>query len=296
MKDWRKICNKLLFPPVWLIIILAIVSTAALVAVLGNGMDETPVAYIIYVLAFYTLTVVCIACRVTFPEYYKIIRKKVYGNSFGNRYMTDVAFKTHMNLYRSFIINFLYAVFNVISGIYYDTAWFMLFAAYYIILAVMRFLLLLYTNRNGIGKNRLSELRISRLCAVILLTVNLSLSGAVMMMLHFGRGFEYYGVLIYVMAAYTFYITIAAIVNMVKYKRYNSPVMSMAKSINLAAALMSMLSLETAMLSQFGADSSPGSHRIMIIATGAGISLILLCMSVYIIRKTSREIKGIKRV
>ena len=48
------------------------------------------------------------------------------------------------------------------------------------------------------------------------------------------------------------YITITSVVHVVRYRRYNSPVMSAAKRINLVAALVSMLSLETAMLARFG--------------------------------------------
>ncbi len=291
MKDCKVIYKKILFPPSWLIIFFAILSTVSLVAVFMKGLEESPIAYVIYVLAFYTLAVVCIACVLEFPHHYKKIKQKVYDNKFGNQYMTDPAFKTHINLYRSLAINLLYVAFNLFSGIYYGTAWFMLFAIYYIIMAVMRFILLMYTNKNGIGKNHLGELKRSRLCAIILLTVNLALAGAVLMMIYFDRGFEYYGILIYVMAMYTFYITTVAIINMVKYKKYNSPIMSMAKSINLASALISMLSLETAMLSQFGGEMSSENHRIMIIATGAGISIIVLCISVYTIWKTSKEIR-----
>jgi len=42
------------------------------------------------------------------------------------------------------------------------------------------------------------------------------LAGAVLMMVHFGRSFEYQGILIYVMAMYTFYITTAAVIHVVK--------------------------------------------------------------------------------
>lgn len=294
MKNWKTIFKKLLYPPIWMIIILAILSSAALVAVFLKGITESPITYSIYVLSFYTLTVACMACADVFPGYYRSIRQKIYDNKFAGRYMTDPAFKTHINLYRSLCVNLLYAAFNLFSAIFYTTAWFLLFACYYIVMAIMRFLLVRYVNKEGIGKNRFRELKRSRLCALILLTINLALSGAVLMMVYFDRGFEYRGILIYVMALYSFYITTASIINMVKYKKYNSPVMSMAKSINLAAALISMLALETAMLSQFGSEMSLEDRRIMIIATGAGISVIIVCLSVYSIWKTSKEIKALK--
>ena len=123
------------------------------------------------------------------------------------------------------------------------------------------------------------------------MTVNLALSGAVLMMLYFERGFRYQGFLIYVMALYTFYITTTAIIDMIKYRKYKSPVMSMSKIIKMASALFSMLFLETAMFAQFGGDTSPEVQRIMIIATGGGISVIVVAMSVYMIVRTTKEIK-----
>lgn len=205
--------------------------------------------------------------------------------------MTDVAFKTHVSLYRSLTINLLYVAVNLFSGIWYRTAWFIIFAVYYIILAVMRFLLLRYINKNELGQKLLGELKRSRACAIILLLINLILTGAVLMILYQDRGFEYPGILIYVMALYTFYITISAVVNIIRYRKYNSPVMSTTKIINFAAALISMLSLETAMLSQFGAENEAEFRRIMTMATGAGISIIIVTMSVYMIVHANREIR-----
>lgn len=293
MKDWKTTCNKLLFPPLGLIIILTIISTAALVAVFVKGWDTTPIAYVIYVVSFYTLTIICLACWKTIPGYYKSVKGKVYENKYANRYLTDVVFKTHVNLYRSLIINLLYVGINAASAIIYSTYWFGIFAVYYAIMAIMRFLLIRYVGHNEIGTSRIGELKRSRLCAWILMTVNLALSGVVLMMIYLDRGFEYQGVLIYVMALYTFYITTTAIIDIVKYRKYNSPVMSTSKIIKLAAALFSMLFLETAMFSQFGEETSLQLQRIMIMATGAGISVIVVTMSIYMIVRATKEIKAI---
>lgn len=294
MKDWKDVCHKILFPPLWLTIILTVISTVALVLIFTKGWEETAVAYISYVVAFYTLTVVCLACWKTVPAYYKSAKDKVHQNKYANRYLTDAAFSTHVNLYLSLVINLIYVALNAISAIVYNTAWFAIFAGYYGIMAIMRFLLVRYVGRNQIGESRLGELKRSRLCAYILLTVNLALSGAVLMMVYQHRTFEYQGFLIYVMAMYTFYITTTAIIDLVKYRKYKSPIMSMSKVIKLAAALVSMLSLETAMFAQFGRDSSPELERIMIMATGGGIAIIVVTMSMYMIIRSTLEIKRLK--
>ena len=291
--NWKKMGRKLLFPPLWIIVVLTIFSTIALVWVFVNGLEASLIAYPLYVIAFYTLVILSLACWKTIPNYYKRLKGRVHKNEYASRYLTDAAFKTHVNLYGSLGVNLIYVLVNAVAAIWFKTHWFAIFAAYYGILAVMRFLLVRYVNHSKIGSSRLGELKRARVCAYILLTVNLALSAVVLMMVYLERGFQYQGLFIYVMALYTFYITTAAIVNMVKYRKYNSPVMSISKVINLAAALFSMLFLETAMFAQFGGEMSARNKQLMIMMTGAGISAIVVGMSLYMIDRTTREIRKV---
>jgi len=288
--EWKKLI-KLLYPPVWAIALLVPVSAAALILIFLNGYEEHPLAYAAYVLSFYTLTAVVMRCIKTVPKHYRSARKIIYDNPFGEKFMTDMTFRTHVSLFGSLGVNLIYVAINIFSGVTNKSAWFFILAFYYTILALMRFLLVRFANKIGIGKNRFKELRRSRLCGYILLLVNLFLSGAVLMILYRNKGYEYNGILIYAMAAYTFWITAVAIKNLIKYRRLGSPLMSMAKIISMAAALVSMLSLETAMFSEFGAEMTPDDKRLMIALTGAGVSIIIITMSVYSIVKNSREIK-----
>lgn len=292
--DWKKIGKKLLFPSVWLMILLAVISTAALVVVFVKGLEESPAAVIVYVVSFYALSVICVFFAMILPKRCKNIRQKVYANPLGNRYMTDVEFKNHVSLYCSLSVNVLYVGTNVFSAIFYHSGWFAIFAAYYTILAVMRFLLVRYIHQNKLGEKRLLELRRSRLCAIILTTLNFVLSGAVLMILYRNRGFHYNGVLIYVMAMYTFYVTTTAIIDLVKYRKYNNPILTTSKVIKMAAALVSVLSLETAMFSAFGGEMAPENQRIMIALTGAGVSAVVISLAVYIIVRATKEIKEMR--
>ena len=292
--EWKRLI-KLLYPPLWVMLLLVPICTAALIFVFVGGYEEDPLAYAVYVLSCYTLSVTVLWCIKVLPKHYRVAKQKVYSNPVGGRFMTDMPFRTQITLYGSLGVNLLYVAVNAVSGIINRSAWFYILAGYYAILAVMRFLLVRYANRIGIGRDRFRELRRSRLCGYILLTINLALSGAVLMIIYQNRGYRYHGVLIYIMAAYTFYITVNAIRNLIKYKKLGSPVMSMAKIISMAAALVSMLSLETAMLSEFGADISD-EHRMLFIAlTGAGVSAVVITMSVYSIIKNSVEIHRIMK-
>ena len=292
--DWKKIGKKLLFPPIWLMVILVIASAVALTLIFVKGMEKTIPAYIVYVLAFYTLSVVTIFCVMVLPKQYSTIKRKIYDHPFGNRYMTDRAFRAGFSLSVAFLINMLYVAINLWFWYALKSYWFLVLAVYYVIMAVMRFLLVRYVHTQRIGTNILGEWKRSRICAYILLLINLSLSGAVLMILYQHQGYDYLGIMIYVMALYTFYSTIHAIVNIVKYRKMGSPVMSTAKIVSLSAALVSLLNLETAMFAQFGADMSPEHQRIFIILTGAGVSITVVTLSVNLIVKANKEIRRIK--
>lgn len=291
MENWKKIGKKLLFPPIWVIVILTVFSTVALVSVFVKGWEMRPIAYGIYVLSFYTLTVLCIVCWRVIPGYYRAILSKMHDNRYIDRYMTDAVYKSNVGLYRSLGVNLLYVVVNALSAYVYQTHWFGIFAVYYAIIATMRFLLARYVMRHAIGDDYWGELKRARVCAYILLTLNLALSGAVIMMLYFDRGFQYQGVLIYVIALYTFYTTTTAVIDMVKFRKYKSPVMSVTKVIKMTSALFSMLFLETAMFAQFGAETPTEVKHIMIMLTGAGIGVAVAAMAIYMIVQTSKQIE-----
>ena len=290
--DWKKIGKKLLFPPIWVMVLLTLFTAVTVPYVLMNGLSTSPVSYAVYVVAFYTVVVVTAFCTMVLPKQYRNIKQKIYANPLGNRYMTDRAFRTKVSLYTSLGVNLLYVGIHLLSYWTNRSWWFVVLACYYVILSVMRFLLVRYVRRNEIGSSVHGEWKRARICAYILLLVNLSLSGAVLMILYQNRGYEYNGVMIYVMAAYTFYTTIHAIVDIVKYRKLGSPVMSTAKIVSLSAALVSMLNLETAMFAQFGGEMPARDQRIMIAATGGGISVIVVTLSVLLIVKATKEIRS----
>lgn len=295
MKNWKIIVKKILYLPIGLNVLLVILSAVLLLTIFLKGWNKTPIAYVVYVFSFYTVVVIGVTGFQIIPKYYNYIKKKVYQNPYAHRYLTDAGYKTHISLSVSLGINLIYVLSNAVSAVLYQTNWFAIFSIYYGIMAVMRFLLVRYVEKKQIGENYLEELKRARICAYILMTVNLILSGVVLMMIYYNRGFHYQGVFIYVMAAYTFYVTMAAIMDLVKYRKYKSPIMSVSKIIKFAASLFSMLFLETAMFSQFGQDTPEQTKRMMIMATGAGICVIVVGMSMYMIVRSSREIKEYRK-
>lgn len=289
--DWKKLGKKLLFPPVWGMVLLTIVSAVALTMVFIRGWEQQVVAYFVYVLAFYTLSVVTVFCVTVLPKKYRSVKEKVLAHPLGNRYVTDKEFRTKVSLNLSLVINLLYVAINILSWYLYHSWWFVCLAVYYTILSVMRFLLVRYVRLNSLGANRYGELKRALACSYIMLLLNFFLSGAVLMVVYQDKGYEYHGIMIYVMAMFTFYNTTTAIIDLIRYRHLESPVMAAAKGISMAAALVSMLNLETAMFAQFGADMAKEDQQLMIMLTGAGISIAVIAIAVFMIAHCTKEIK-----
>lgn len=282
-------------PPIPTLLISVPAYGLVIYALAGKNVNPI-VAYIAYFLSSYALiiTVTGITRVVRFArqgmDKHPLVRKML-GISLVSRYLREDMFRAEAALYQGFMVNLFYAGIKMFSGILYRSVWFVTLAVYYILLAAMRATLLHHVRKAG--KSKASEWRRYRLCGISLLFMNVALTGIVVLAVRQNSGFEYPGVLIYIMAMYAFYAAITAVRNVVKFRRYGNPVMSAAKVINLTAALVSVLSLETAMLTQFGAADDPAFRQIMTASTGAGISIIVLGMAVFMIVRSTRQLKRI---
>ncbi|MCM1539725.1 MAG: hypothetical protein NC121_00510 [Blautia sp.] len=216
------------------------------------------------------------------------LMRRFRSTAMGEKYLTDIRFREGVSLYRGFFINLLYIVVKLVFGIYYRSPWFIALAVYYMLLAVMRLTLVRWVN----VQNRVSEWKSYRMCGIMLLFMNQVLAGVVMFIVYQNRGFEYPGALIYMMAMYSFYMVITAVINVVKFHRKDSPVLSAVKAVNLVAAMVSILSLTTAMIMQFGGGDASGFRRNMTAAVGGNVCTIVIVMAVFMIVRSTRELKG----
>ncbi len=284
MNKLKAIIRKLLFPNIAVIIINTLVSAVLLIYTFVRGREYSAIGYVSYLLSAYALTIVC----VRIPSIIRRTKRFIHKTETAHKYFTDDTFRIGVSLYTSLTVNSIYASIKLFTGLFYKSLWFITLAVYYIMLTFMRFLLLRQINSNNIGNDYIAELKVYRICGVILLFMNVALSIIVTMVVVKNKGFKYFGILIYVMAAYTFYTTINSIVNVVKYHKLNSPVLSAAKTTNLVAALVSMLSLETAMVAQFGDDEI--FRRNITAVTGAVVCFVVLGTAIYMIVSSTVKI------
>ncbi len=286
---------KILFTiPLWCVVILCIFSAVALGLIFSYGLEEVFYAYIVYLISAYALTALVLYCVHTLPSTINIVKSKLSSNKYVCKLSSDELLKVKFKLYLSSVISFLYIFVNIFSAVYYKTAWFGIFAFYYIILTAMKFVLSLFVHKNPLGTNTVGEIKCTKVCSLVMLTLNFTLTAAVLMMLFQGKGAEPKGVLIYLIALYTFYSLITAITYVIKYRKLNNFVVFTTGVISFAEALVSMLLLETSMLAQFGADNTAQFKQLMIELTGGGIAVIITAMSAFLFIRSVRELRKIR--
>ena len=289
--DWKKIGNHILFPHIAIMIILIPIATVFLVYSMVFIGTESIVAILSYVLAFYTLLI----WSIKVPDLIQFFQSFKNENKYARRWLDDAHLRVNTSLYGGLLWNTAYALLQLGMGFWHHTFWFYSLAGYYVILAVMRFFLVRYTTRNKPGEKRREELIRYRACGIVFLAMNLTLSVMIFFMVYWNRTFVHHEITTIALAAYTFTAFTKAIISIIKYRKYNSPVYSAAKAISLASACVSMLTLEATMLTTFNDGSIDlTGRRIMLGCTGAAVSIFIIVMAIYMIVQSTKKLRTLK--
>ncbi len=289
--SWQKLVQHILYPHLAVIICLLPISIAFLVLSLVYLTTTSVLAILSYMLAFYLLVVVCLRIP-RIVAYFKRVKNE---NKFLKRWFEDVHFRMNLSLYGSLIWNIAFAVFQLCLGFYHNSMWFYAMFGYYTVLGLMRFFLVKHTRVYKANEQIEFETKKYILCGWLLLSINLALTIIVILSVVNYQAFGYGMITTISLAAYTFVTFTFAIINKVKYKKYNSSVYSAAKTISFIAACVSMLTLETSMIATFGKEASLSLGKILIPITGAVVLGIVITMAIVMIIKGTKKLNSIKK-
>ena len=291
--DWKKLGKALLFPHIAIMIILVPIATVFLVYSMVFLGTESVAAIISYVLSAYTLTVWCFKI----PYLIKFFKTVKSDNKYARIWQDDTRLRVNVSLYGTLIYNTAYALLQLGMGFWHHTFWFYSLAGYYISLAVMRFFLVRHTSKHKPGEKMLDELIKYRACGIVFLIMNLVLALMIFFMVYWNRTFNHHEITTIALAAYTFTSLTLAIINTVKYRKYNSPVYSASKAISLASATVSVLILESTMLTTFNNGTMDlTTRRILLGLSGGVISVFIIAMAIYMIVHGTKKIKLLRAV
>lgn len=297
MKRVRSILHILLHPPVWTQILIPLLSFAALAATFACHYESNAPAYLIYCMSAYSLAIWVAAIpgltrRAKSAMINGRLMQRIAASTITGRYFTDIAFHGSVSIYQGLAANFLNLIFRVIAGIRYASVWFISMAAYYLMLGILRtYLIIGYRRRTPVR-----ECRCYCVTAWLLFLLNVPMGGMIVLMVRTNAGYFYPGYVIYLSALYTFYTAVTAIVNLVKFRRLGSPILSAAKVLNFVAAMMSILGLQTALIARFSVNGE--SYREMMNAiTGGFVYGIVILIAVYMLlhsRSLKKEVQPLE--
>ena len=271
-----------------LIVYLSTAAVAAL-SVIQAGKQILPwiAGIAVYVLAAALMTASCVFLYhdLRNSAINKII-VSIKKNPFGERFLDDHAFRTILTTLPAFLINVAYTVYNGVIGIMNQSAWFITMAVYYSLLGIMRYRAVSTGRRIARLEDkqliRKKELSVIKMDGILLLVLNLALSGAVLLTIAQDTAKRYSEIMVISIAAYTFYKITMALINMIKVRKTQSPILITIRNIGVADALVSMLTLQATMLASFQDKSSLNSNQMNAI-TGLAVCILIAILGINMI-------------
>ena len=256
------------------VILLSMLSAAALTAVFLLDMNETPISYAAYLLSAYSL----LALVIWTVEARGRLSARLWARGDYRRIREDGLLRARLTLTFSLAVNVVYAVLKAALGAIMRSAWLGAFAFYYLCLAAMRAWILRSLEKR---EEAAEQWKLYRGTGAALLLLTLGVGGIAALAVAKRGTPSYPGFTIYAMAAYAFYAIYAAIKNLALSRRLQSPALLAGRWIGLATALVSMFLLQTALLDRFDGESS--FQLLMNKLTGGVVTLLILGIASFMI-------------
>lgn len=288
---WRKIGKKFLFPHIALAIILLPLSTFALVFSMVRFSHNSVFSIISYCLAFYTLVVWCVKS----PEIVRFFKRFSNQNRYALMWRSSPRLRVNFSLISAFVWNTAYGIFLLCLGVYHRSVWFCSLSGYYILLSLARLFLAKHTTRHKPKERLRDELVRYRICGVFFLFLNIAITVMIFYMIYKNNPVSHNEITTIAIATYTFFTFTKAVINVVRYRRYESPVFSASKAISLGCACVSMLTLENTMLNTFANEEmTDATRKIFLQTSGGAVSVFIILMSIYMIKNSTTRLRNLK--
>ena len=196
----------------------------------------------------------------------------------------------------SFVVNLCYAIYNAFLSITTGAVWCVTMCFYYLVLSSMRsYAVFVGVRTAGVEREDAlsAEKRLMRADGILLLLLVPALGGTVILTLNESHVVLHDTIAMITIAAFTFYKIIAAIVNVVKARRWRAKhevrsscgaALRTVRGISLADAAMSVLPMQTSMIGSFGAEGALSHFGALTVASGALIGAVILTIAITMLR------------
>ena len=295
--------KRLLFLPYKLILLIDVTAAPLIVYALSSLGPTRPISLAAYLLSAYALTVTVVNFKgivrrlkalATGDELAVVrgVKALMRRNRYTARYLESREFRAETALYAGLSFDLLYAAVKGSSGLYYHSAWLISIGIYYLVFALIRFFLTRRVKASRAVSDKQNEWRTYRTCGIMLFAMNITMGGMAVQMVMQNKANQYSQTLVILSAAYTFYIFTLAIVNMVHFHRKSSVILSASKIVAFVGAVMSMYSLQTAMLATFSDGTDSAFRQKANALMGGAVILITLSAAVFMIVKGTLRLRS----
>lgn len=290
--NWKKVGLALLFPHTFVVFLMFNITLVGLLYIFWNHYETSVLAAVFYAIAFYTLLIVC--ARI--PAIVKNVKSGLYANKYTNTYLTDKDLRMRISMYRGLLINFIFATFKIVLGFVYNSSWLFAMAGYNVILSLMRFIVIYRSQKKGLSEleERRRGLQSYHVCGWLVMLLNIAVSVIMFMVIVEGQTIEYHMIVTIGLAAFTFYCFIMAIINMVKYRERTNPVYATIKRVDMVKAIVSIFTLQVAMLTSFRGQGEGVNAGLMNTMTGLAVTIAINTIGAMMIAGVKKDFKEIK--
>ena len=199
----------------------------------------------------------------------------------------DYHFRTVYTTRISAFITFGFTVFNGVIGVLYRSVWNISICIYYVLLAVVR-RIIVRSQRKTADKNQDKEIikKTYAVTHIILILIDLALVVPIALMVIGARNYTFGIIPAISMAAYTTYRMTISIIHYLKSKRNENHFIRVIRTINLQDTLVSVLTLQNALIIANGDDMASMMRLTMWTSAGIwGVILFFTVKSFMMIRK-----------
>lgn len=213
------------------------------------------------------------------------VKSLLLKNPQTRRVVSEYRYRTFVFTVPGMIGNIYYAGVNAITGVTAHSPWLGTFAAYYILLSLMRLWALRMAgkiekeNTDDVKKQK-TEYRIYYRYSILFFIFGWILLGFTILLYQSLGARAYSGVAIYAMAAYTFFRIGMSIKALIQTYRKHSPLLMILRKLGYLDACVAILILQVAMIGQFGSNDNIQMVQRANACTGLIVTAIALGMGI----------------
>ena len=229
-------------------------------------------------------------------KFFGKVKERISRNRLGKKFLEQYGFKTLVFALMSLIISVAFAVFNAVLAVLAQSVWYGALAAYYIMLILFRSGVIISDRacrKRIVDERRLltAQNKIHLASGVFLVITEVAMAAAVAQMVMHTPPVKAGEITAIANAAYAFFKIAAAIVNLVKAKKFADPVSQSLRCLNFADACMSMASLTVVLLTTFENGDDARFLLTMKACVGGAVCVLVMALATYMILTSAKQLR-----